>query len=178
MAKHICLYGGPGSGKSTASAGLFQKLKIKGFKVELVTEYAKDLVYSKDFMTLSDQLMVLAKQHHRWYKLENQVDYTVSDAPFLLSSTYAQEKPHFPLDEFKHFVVEMYKRYNTINIFIERDEDHYQHFGRNENLEEAKEIDSKIKAVLLDNEIPFYIVKANKKTVKEIYKIIKELKED
>jgi thymidylate kinase len=175
MAKHICLFGGPGCGKSTASAGLFNKMKRKGYKVELVTEYAKDLVYSKDFMTLSDQIMVLAKQHHKWFKLEEQVDWTVSDAPFLLSSVYVQEKKHLNKEKFIEFIVETYKGYETVNIILERDLEHFQEYGRNQNLEEAIELDNSIKEILESNNIPYFTVKANKHTVKNIYKLIKNL---
>ena len=34
----INFYGGPGSGKSTAAAGLFYKMKLGGYSVELTDE--------------------------------------------------------------------------------------------------------------------------------------------
>lgn len=42
----INLWAGPGSGKSTIAAYVFSKLKMKNINCELVTEYAKQLVYS------------------------------------------------------------------------------------------------------------------------------------
>ncbi len=39
------MFGGPGTGKSTSAAGLFFKMKLAQMEVELVTEYAKDLVW-------------------------------------------------------------------------------------------------------------------------------------
>lgn len=174
MAKHICLFGGPGSGKSTTASALFSKMKVKHYKVELVTEYAKDLVYSKDFMTLSDQIMVLAKQHHRWYKLEDQVDFTVSDAPFLLSCIFAQDKPHLDVDLLKKFIIDTYLRYDTINIFLEREDSHFQEYGRNESLEEAKELDIKIRQLMDYNNIPYVVIPFTKKPSKKIFKYLKE----
>lgn len=150
-------------------------MKTKQYSVELVTEVAKDMVYSKDFMTLSDQIMVLAKQHHKWFKLKGQVEWTVSDAAFLLSAVYSQEKDNFPLEMFNEFVVELYNSYNTINIFIERDDSTFQQYGRTEDLEQSKEIDKKIRKILDDNDIPYYKVKAGKKTVKQIYSIVKSI---
>lgn len=172
MSKHICLFGGPGCGKSTAAAGLFSRMKIEGYDVEMVTEFAKDLVYSKDFMTLSDQIMVLAKQHHHWFKLNDQVEYTVSDAPFLLSAIYSQEKERFPKGSFDLFVVEMFKAYDTINIFIERPED-FQENGRKHDIEESLVLDKRIKGLLNDNGIEFHTVTAHPEIVSEIYDIIK-----
>jgi tRNA uridine 5-carbamoylmethylation protein Kti12 len=96
MAKHICIFAGPGTGKSTTCAGLFYKMKSNGYKVEYCTEYAKNLVFSKDFYRLKDQLYVLAKQSHPWFKLDSQVDYTINDGPFLLGTIYLQESEHIP----------------------------------------------------------------------------------
>lgn len=48
----INLYGSPGSGKSTAAAYIFSKLKMKGVECELVTEVAKDLVWDENSKAL------------------------------------------------------------------------------------------------------------------------------
>jgi hypothetical protein len=173
---NVCLYGGPSTGKSTTTAGLFAKMKRNGMKVELSTEYAKDLVYSKDFFKIKDQVMILAKQAHPMFKMEEQVDYLIHDGPFLLGLAYVQDNPHLPKEEFKALIVAMYKSYNTLNIFLERDlKIHpYQQYGRNQTLDEAVELDEKIKQILIDNDIPFKTVKVGKKTIKNIYKILRE----
>lgn len=38
-------FGIPGAGKSAGAAYVFSKLKMKGVNAELVTEYAKDMVW-------------------------------------------------------------------------------------------------------------------------------------
>ena len=40
----VNLLGAPGSGKSTIAASIFSKLKFQNLNVELVSEYAKELV--------------------------------------------------------------------------------------------------------------------------------------
>lgn len=45
MTLYVNLYGGPGTGKSTGASYIFSKLKLAGVEAELVTEYAKDLVW-------------------------------------------------------------------------------------------------------------------------------------
>ena len=45
--KVINLFGGPGCGKSTTAADLFARMKLRGLSVELVTEYAKDVVWDE-----------------------------------------------------------------------------------------------------------------------------------
>ena len=58
MALHINFVSPPSSGKSTLSSELFSKMKKLGYKVELVTEVAKDYVYKKDFVSLAFCLSV------------------------------------------------------------------------------------------------------------------------
>ncbi len=38
MKKIICLYGGPGAGKSTTAAGVYHHLKMLGFNCEMNRE--------------------------------------------------------------------------------------------------------------------------------------------
>ena len=45
----INMLSGPGSGKSTLAAELFVEMKKQGYKVEYLQEYAKKLVWQKNF---------------------------------------------------------------------------------------------------------------------------------
>ena len=63
----INLFGGPGCGKSTTMARLFADLKTMGYNVEMVSEFAKDLVYEMRQETMKDELYIFAKQHHRLF---------------------------------------------------------------------------------------------------------------
>jgi hypothetical protein len=63
--KVINLWAGPGAGKSTTAAGLFFLMKLTGRRVELVTEYAKEVVYDQDPTRIKNQLLILAKQCSR-----------------------------------------------------------------------------------------------------------------
>jgi tRNA uridine 5-carbamoylmethylation protein Kti12 len=171
---NIQFFGGPGAGKSTAAAGLFYKMKTEGYKVEYITEYAKELVFAEEHIRLKDQLHILGEQHHRLKRLEGKVDYVIHDSPFLLGLMYLKEDEHLPKDTFKQLVTEMYKSYENINIFLERNlEVPYQEYGREQKLEGSIEIDDKIKHLLQDYNIPFISVKSHNDTVNNIYKCIK-----
>jgi len=174
---NINVFGGPGLGKSTTAAGLFHKMKTKDYKVEYIQEYAKELTFGKDFIKLSDQLLLLGEQHHRMFRIKDQVDYIIHDSPFILGMIYASDDM-IPLDEFEALILKLYYRYNHINIFLKRSSEHkFQEYGRNQNLEEAIEKDKQIKKWLKKNKIPFYEVDMGKNAVKEIYKIIKAINE-
>ena len=55
----INLFGGAGIGKSTLMARIFSELKVQGYDCEMVTEFAKDLVWEKRNETFKDELYIL-----------------------------------------------------------------------------------------------------------------------
>ena len=176
---NIQIFGSPGVGKSTISSGLFYNMKVQGYKVEFISEYAKGLTYSQDYTKLKDQLMVLANQYHKFYRTKNsEIDYLIHESPFLLGLVYFQEDDIIKEQYFKPLIVNMYKNMNSTNIFLERNiELGYQEFGRNQKLEEAIELDNKILKILDDNEIPYIKLKSSDKTIEEILEIIKNNKQ-
>lgn len=82
MTTFINLFGGPGTGKSTAAASLFAEMKKKGMDVELVTEVAKDFVWEERQKTLEIQPYITVKQYRNLFRLKGKVDYVITDAPF------------------------------------------------------------------------------------------------
>jgi Ni2+-binding GTPase involved in maturation of urease and hydrogenase len=140
--KVINFFGGPGSGKSTTAAGLFHHMKRRGYKVELVTEYAKDMVYESRANIMADQLYVLAKQARRVSRLEGHVDYVITDSPLLLSIIYNQGT-HL-IDQLAE---ELFDQYDNVCFQMQRG-DNYQEFGRGQTQEESEQIDREISAML------------------------------
>ena len=63
--KVLNFYGGAAIGKSTIAADIFSKLKRRGYKTELVGEYAKWLWYQNATDIVRDQLYLFAEQVHR-----------------------------------------------------------------------------------------------------------------
>lgn len=159
--KVINLWGGPGAGKSTTAAGLFFRMKIAHMNVELVHEYAKDLVWDKRFNVLErDQLYVSAKQNRRLTRLvEHDVEWAVTDSPLLLGLLYIQnmdcgaEKG----EPFEAFIVEKFNEYDNHNILLNRVKP-YTGIGRTQKEEEAKIIDTKVKELLDLKGVLYYTV--------------------
>ncbi len=166
--KVINLFGPPGVGKSTTAAGLFHLMKMDGFSVELVTEYAKDLVWSERHKTFDDQLYLLAKQNHRLYVLRGKVDYIITDSPLLLSNVYKTDT----LFEFKEFVFALFNSYYNVNILINRTKPYVQ-MGRNETKDQSDKIGVRIENLLTSEGCFYNPIDGDEKAPKKILEIIR-----
>lgn len=133
----VNFYGGPGAGKSTIAARVFSELKNMGITCELITEYAKDVTWQKGFHVLSNQLYIFAKQQHRIWRVDGQVDVILTDAPLLHSLIYGQDDSS---EAFKHLVWDEYFKRPTFDIYLNRGAS-YDTTGRSQTLEEAQRID-------------------------------------
>lgn len=87
----INLTGEPGAGKSTIAAGLFYRLKMRKWNVELVTEYTKELILTNDQWALADELVVFSEKYRRIKKLEK-VDIVITDSSLINSVIYGHEQ--------------------------------------------------------------------------------------
>ena len=157
--KVINLFGGPCTGKSTAAAELYSKLSRSGKRVELVQEFAKDLVWGERHKTFEDQVYIFAKQNHKLESLRGKVDYAITDSPLLLSCIYGaiNSPPGFPIDEFNKLIVAVNNTYYNINFFLYRYHE-YKEEGRNQTEAEADAISEKLRVYLIENQYNYYPV--------------------
>ena len=88
----INLYGAPGTGKSTGAAYIYSKLKLAEINCELVTEFAKDMVWDENKKAIYNQAYVFGNQYYRISRLENEVDVVITDSPTLLSIIYNKDR--------------------------------------------------------------------------------------
>lgn len=88
----VCLYGGPGCGKSTLAAWLFSQVKIQRptAQVELVSEYIKDWAWDKRVPKSWDQFYVFAKQLNREDKVLRHGVHVITDSPLLMQLGYIE----------------------------------------------------------------------------------------
>ena len=138
----VNLFAGPGSGKSTGAAYIFSQLKLNNVNAELVTEFAKDLVWQQDFTALKNQLYVLGNQSLRLSRCVDKVDVIITDSPLLMNCTYCPpEEPYH--DDLVQVVYKDWCKYNNLNFFITRMKP-YKKVGRLQTEEEAKVKDKEI----------------------------------
>ena len=148
MAVVINLFGGPGAGKSTTMARLFADLKERGINCEMVSEFAKDLVYENRMDTMKDELYIFAKQNHRMFRVKDKVDVIITDRPILITNIY--DSLYGENNETLHQLVrETFKSYDNINIFLNNEDIEYKAGeGRLQTQEEANSIGYFIKEEL------------------------------
>ena len=167
MAKVINLFGGPGCGKSTLAALLFAELKMLGFNCEMALEYAKDKVWEESYHTLDNQIYVFGKQHHRMFRLKENVDIIITDSPLINSILYDSTNNSM----LRELVLFEFNKYQNYNFLIERPKI-YDTNGRMQSEEEAKELDSKVEELLLKNNIQFAKIAYGHNGVKQIVDLI------
>ncbi len=152
----INAFGGPGAGKSTACLHITSELKKRGFVAEYVPEYAKELVWDKNFEMLDGseihQKMILEEQKKRMDRLIGQVDFVVSDAPILLNSVYLNSDDKHSYDE---ALVNLFNQYDNFNLEVIRDVNNFEEEGRIHNLEQSQQADNDIRTLLNRNNIYF-----------------------
>ena len=164
--KVINLFGGPNSRKSTTAYQLAGFLKEKGLQAELVTEFAKDLVWDgAPKEAFEDQLTITAEQHHRQNRLRGKCDIIVTDSPLLLGLAYVKAD-YFP--SYKHIVREAFESFDNHNFYIQRPAD-YNPVGRNQTKEEAEALDLVIADILLPYK---YEVIGNENAARKIMEIM------
>lgn len=149
----INLFGGPSSGKSTGAAYIYSMLKQQNYNAELVTEFAKDVVWDRNQVALTNQAYVFGQQFYRISRLEkNGVDIVVTDSPILNSIIYNTNKPPFDkyLNEYILYVHKYYRE--SFNYVIQRNKP-YNPIGRINTEKESNDIFIKTMKMLDENGI-------------------------
>lgn len=157
LKKVINLFGGPGSGKSTCAAALFALMKKKGMSVELVSEYAKQMVFEERLNVLKeDQLYVFAKQHRKILTLRNTVEYVITDSPFVQGYLYLNDDSIYDRNWFRSLIMDTFHKYPNYNVLLVRGGDiPYEQMGRYQNEKEAQEVGASVAQFLANHNIQF-----------------------
>lgn len=148
------LFGGPGAGKSATASGIFYVLKRMGINCELITEYTKGKVWEQSFKILENQLYILAKQKQQEFRVKDQVDVLITDAPLFLSMYYGKSLSN----AFKEIIRETFDENDNLNFLIER-RHKYDPVGRIQKSEgEANTVHNGVREVLDREKIEYKVI--------------------
>lgn len=170
MSHVINLIGGPGCGKSVISAAIFCELKLRGYVTEYVQEYAKKLVWTKNFDTLNNQYYVTNKMVNQIECMVDRVTFIVTDGPIIHGLYYNKHNPDniCNIQKTEDYILKSHNKFNNINIFLQRGNFAYETHGRMQNEREAIEIDEILIELLNTNNIEFTSFVSDIKNTKSI----------
>lgn len=168
----VNLFGAPGAGKSTAAAYIFALLKMAGINAELVTEFAKDVVWEEAKEPFNNQAYIFGQQYFRMSRCKDKVDVIVTDSPLLLSVIYNRHPD-------AGFTIHVFNSFNTFenrNYYLNRTHQ-FDESGRIHSEEESNAIANKIKFLLRNYSVPYIEVDSTEESYRnianEIIRIIK-----
>jgi len=165
MTNIINILGSPGVGKSVLAAELFSIFKKNGYTTEIITEFAKDLVYKGGINCIQNQVYVSGIQHHKiWtilkYYQDNNIEngIVITDSPLILGLLYKNQNQNpffdkFILNEFQNYYPFKIKNNNyLLNNFFEN----FEKTGRIHNKNDSINLYEKLKNLLEEYDISYY----------------------
>lgn len=155
--KVINIIGGPGCDKSLFSSAIILNLNLRKKSVEQIPDYAKSLVWQKDFESLKNQYQIAQRQFEMIDLLDGQVQYLVTECALPQVLYYNENYAENICDVAKtrQHILDWYKQHDNLNILVERGDNKYSHTGRFQDEEQARDIDKALKQILLREGIPF-----------------------
>ena len=173
----INIIGAPGVGKTTISALLFARLKLRGYICEYVQEYAKKLVWMKDYDSLNNQYHVTKKQYELLQQIAGHVNFIVTDGPLIHGIYYNKyNKDNISnIEKTEKYILDSFNKFNNINIVLDRVNRvnrKYETEGRIQTEDEAKDIDIILKHLLKINSIKYVNYPAEESSLNDIIEFI------
>jgi hypothetical protein len=170
----INIIGAPSVGKSTLASLLFYKMKVAGYNVEYVQEYAKKLIWCGRFEELNNQHQITKKQYELLKNMNGHVDYIITDGPLIHGVVYNRinEDNICNIEKTEKYIYKCFEEFNNYNIFLTHvDNRPYVNEGRVHTETEAHEIENLLKNIL--KPYKYYTYPAEDKYVDQILENIK-----
>lgn len=155
--KIINIIGGPGCDKSLFSSAIILNLNLREKSVEQIPDYAKLLVWHKDFEALKNQYSIASRQNEMLSLLDGQVQYLVNECalPQLMFYNETYRDNICDVAKTKAHILKWYNSHDNINILVERGNKKYVGTGRMQDEDGARDIDAGLRAMLIRENIPF-----------------------
>ena len=166
--KIINLFGGPGIGKSTTAAKIYNELQMAGYECDLPYEFPKQVAWEDNRSQITDQLFIFAGQHRNIVRSYGKVDYIILDSPVLLSLVYKNlYNEGFPSmlygNNFDRMALDVFNGYDNINFnIVRKSKSEYIKEGRFQSYDESIKVDNMITEVLEDNNVDYININQTK----------------
>ncbi|NDD83741.1 hypothetical protein EB118_23125 [bacterium] len=172
--KVVNFMGAPGVGKSTVTALTFAEIKCMHKSVELVQEYAKQLVWQSRFDELNNQWFVSNSQYKMLKAVDSKVEWICTDSPLLLGLFYNRyHKDNVcNVEKTERMIMSRINEFDNVYIFLERGDFPYETQGRIHTIDESDEIQNQLKDLLDTIGVSYLTVKSDKSSIPDIIKYL------
>jgi len=155
--KVINIIGGPGCDKSLYSSAIILFLNLHNKTVATIPDFAKSLVWQKNFEVLKNQYFIAQRQYEMLNLLDGQVQFLITECSLPQVMYYNENYVDNICDisKTRTQILEWYKQHNNVNLFVERGEKKYVHTGRFQDEDQARTIDRGLLELLAREEMPF-----------------------
>ncbi len=125
--------------------------------MEHIPDYAKSLVWQKDFEALKNQYQIAQRQFEMLELLDGQVQFLVTECslPQILYYNAHYEDNICDVAKTRLKILEWYKQHKNVNILVERSDKKYVHTGRFQDEEQARNIDRALRETLEREGMPY-----------------------
>ncbi len=176
MTKVINFIAPPCRGKTTISALLYGYMKLSGFKVEYIQEYAKSLIFSDRKDELNNQLKVNTEQYISIKNLQGKTDYIIVDGSLfngLVYNVYNKENI-CDIRKTEKKIVEQLREFENIFFYIEENKEiTYENIGRVHSKDEVKNLEQLFNFYLYKYKIEYIKITCNLQNVEKILERLK-----
>ena len=155
--KVINIIGGPGCDKSLVTSAIVLFLKLHNKSVEVIPDFAKSLVWQKNFEVLKNQYFIAQRQTEMLDLLDGQIQYLMTECslPQVMYYNEHYEENICDIGKTRKQILEWHKQYNNINVFVERGDRKYVRTGRFQDEEQAKAVDHGLRGLLAREHMPY-----------------------
>lgn len=167
MTHYIHLVSGPGAGKSTIGSLLYGQMKIQGWNVEFVQEFAKTLVWREEWDKLNDQRYVSERQFRLLHSLKGKVDWVVTDGGLIPGLYYNRVNPNniSNVEKTESAILQWQAELPGTVIFLKRDDFPFEEAGRIQTYSESLEADQGIRELLERHSLPYTIFRSRTESI-------------
>ncbi len=153
----INVIGGPGCDKSVITSAIVLYLKLREKTVEVIPDFAKSLVWQKNFEVLKNQYFIAQRQFEMLSLLDGQVQFLITECALPQVLYYNENYLDNICDiaKTRAKILEWYQQHNNINIVVARGERKYIRTGRFQDEEQARTIDRGLLALMDREQLPY-----------------------
>lgn len=175
--KIVNFISGPSVGKSVFTASTFIEMKVRGHSAEIVPEFAKKLVWEKEFELLNNQYFVSHQQYKSIKSVNGAMPFIITDGSLLHGLVYNKinKENTSNIEKTEKAILNWFNEFDNLVIFLERNNSFpYEMAGRLQSEKEARDIDALLEKELLLHGIPFVKIQSDLNNTEMICDLIEK----